>query len=405
MISPVFFVLGRLRSRPFTIPTLAVLFALAGLGSGPVSARADDPIEIPPPASTQEAAKEAFVLLASNQQRVLGLGYDGSAGDDESEFSETSGIRREEIDKAKKSSEITAKLVGLAGHGMVSGFLREMQLTQRLLVSMLDDGTGDGSGGATGGGMTASELVLRFAVAEREASALIPVSWTERSAILQKYWGMLAEDGGVEIGAVAQPDDFDEDLPPMSYEEYQQKQERYQAWLKDQERREANQRQAEEDRRRRAAERRRRQQAAGQDEGPKVGLRADAGKRQEEAPKPDPAVARAMASWHIGWTRKAEPLQKALEVFLTSDLDRRSQALLRKCQNLLQVSARVSSDPIMETPDPNLSTNLAAALHAFEAAADHCMYGRTEQAKGSIEDARRALGQTMAILRFYGLKF
>lgn len=392
----------------FLIIAFSTLVSAApGLGQQPTS----DPdsrggvtmpgLDVVLPSTPQEAAKDAFVLLSANQERVLGLGYDGLAANDDEVDIEQSTVRRAEVEKARRSVDITSELVARTGHGTTSGFLREMQLTQNMLVGMIE-----GSGSTTAGGMTASDLVLRFGVAERELGSLIPVSWTERSAILEKYRSLLTDEGSLEAMGLPQgaPDAFEMDRPEMTYEEYQEKQGRYQEWLAEQQRVQDRRRQAETEKRRRQAERRQRQESAGSAETPKVGIREGAGPRPE-APKPDPAMAKAMQQWQIGWSRKSQPLKKSLKSFLALDLERRNQALIRTCQDLFKVSAQLAVDPVLEVPDPQVASALKEALGALEAAADHCLYKRRGEAEAEIEMARGALGRVGQRLHFYGLKF
>jgi hypothetical protein len=62
-------------------------------------------------------------------------------------------------------------------------------------------------------------------------------------------------------------------------------------------------------------------------------------------------------------------------------------------------------DPLLEVPDPHVASALKEALGALEAAADHCLYTRVEEAEAEIETARGALGRAGQRLHFYGLKF
>ncbi|MCG8455153.1 MAG: hypothetical protein MI919_02660 [Holophagales bacterium] len=359
-------------------------------------------------------AKDAFVLLTSNQKRVLGLGYDTSYSRGTSSSSRDSSspvttgvsstrLRKAETAKAKKSLEITEELLDDLGETVVTPQLGQMQRLQKRLVGRI--------GRSSSGEVSAADLSLEFAIAEREVEQLLPVSEQERSAILQRYWSRLTDLDGFGTLSSSSLDPEDLDTPPMTVAEYRKKQERYQEWLKEQRRKKQDERREHDLRRQRQREREeaRQERLAEPREQPKAGIDRQALERILEAEKgvdrgPTDEAQAAMETWYTFWTRKSLPLKNSLKVFLPMRLDRRTEALIRACQNLYQTSAALGLDDILNAPDPEVATGLRQAVKAFESAGQHCMYGRAELAENEVEAARSSLRQAVARLRYYSLE-
>lgn len=389
---------------------LAVLIAGMTVGA---PAAAQETLEVAPAPVTFEdpaikAATEALVLLNDNQKRVFAV-HPGVAAlrimtqEKSPSVQDTAHTAMQ----AQASLKITAQLVSDASFIPSGNPLKRMQNAQEALMKSF------GSQGASSDSVDGrvSGLVQVFAKAEAAARSRLNVPTElqyriilsyekEIAAVTQSMIDQVAYDGGGGGSGGYERDDND---PPISAEEYAEKQERYAEWLRERQSYEAEVKRLREERTRERLEREKRSQSRPANR-PKVGIRQQAmAKPMPERPKA--AMIKKMAVWHIHWSRQSEAIKKALAKTLKLDFKRRSTKSISTCRHLFQSVTAVSADPVvMSPPDSRAKEALNEALTELEALALTCSQGELEKTREHREKSRQALGRTMEILGIYDLK-
>lgn len=116
--------------------------------------------------------------------------------------------------------------------------------------------------------------------------------------------------------------------------------------------------------------------------------------------------ARAMRTWHSGYTAKVEAVKAALASYLrlrqagTAD----PSALLTSCQTVLKTDAALLADATaLEPPDAEVAKPLRAAFTHLHALAEACLIGQNAETVFQLDAFERFLAQAATALHSYSL--
>ena len=187
--------------------------------------------------------------------------------------------------------------------------------------------------------------------------------------------------------------------PPLSEEEYKEKQAKWQARLDEQERRAREQLRERQDAL--AQQQAAREAGVAEQKEVKVALRKDL-PPPPPPPKVDPELARKVTAWYPVYTAGVKSFKMMLGQMLSVPANQ-VRAKREACGNLDKALTPLLAGHALDAPDPAVAGPARAMSTKFSQAALACLGGNQKEADRLIKEAEQELGKMAASLQGYGL--